>query len=322
MAQSQEDRAAVRIYYEPRQIILHLGQADIDAALAEVAKGEEPTELERKKSRWAALAAAAGAKERMEQLAKDLLQHFKERTATLVGKAMIVCMTRGNCVRLYDELTALPGCPEVKIVMTGDLGKDPEAWSKAGHITTKAQRDAIKQRMIDPDDPLALVMVCDMWLTGTDIPCLHTLYVDKPMRGHSIIQAISRVNRVFRDKPHGLVVDYIGIADNLRDATNTYTKGGGKGDPAPSVTEEAKPIFFEALKTLRGLLPPAIDYTDWRKLSRIALEDRTKTRRRQAPHWPPADPAFRSRPIPLGTLRAGVASVRPAVAMRHVPSGV
>jgi type I restriction enzyme R subunit len=274
MAQSQDDRATVPIYYEPRQIKLHLSPADIDAALAEVAKDEEPTNLERKKSRWAALAAAAGAKERIEQLAKDLLQHFTERTATLAGKAMIVCMTRENCVRLYNALTALKGCPEIKIVMTGDLGKDPEVWSKAGHITTKAQREAIKQRMIDPDDPLALVIVCDMWLTGTDIPCLHTLYVDKPMRGHSIIQAISRVNRVFRDKPHGLVVDYIGIADDLRDAANTYTKGGGKGEPAPSVTEAAKPVFFDALKTLRGLLPDGIDYGDWRKLSLIAIEDR------------------------------------------------
>src|ERR1700730_13027643 len=167
---------------------------------------------------------------------------------------MIVCMTRENCVRLHDALAALDGCPEVKIVMTGDLGKDPEAWSIAGHITTKSQRENIKKRMVDPDDPLALIIVCDMWLTGTDIPCLHTLYIDKPMRGHGIIQAISRVNRVFRDKPHGLVVDYIGIADDLREATNTYTKDGGKGNPAPSVTEDAKPLFFEALKAVRALL--------------------------------------------------------------------
>ena len=111
--------------------------------------------------------------------------------------------------------------------MTGDLGKDPEEWSTAGHLTTKAQRDAIKKRMIDPDDPLKIVIVCDMWLTGTDIPCLHTLYIDKPMRGHNMIQAISRVNRVFRDKPHGLIVDYIGIGDELREATNRYSQGGG-----------------------------------------------------------------------------------------------
>ncbi|MBL8764307.1 MAG: DEAD/DEAH box helicase family protein, partial [Phycisphaerae bacterium] len=139
-------------------------------------------------------------------------------TATLKGKAMVVCMIRENCVRLYDALKALPGCPEIKVVMTGDLGKDPEAWSKAGHLTTKQQREAIKKRMIDADDPLSMVIVCDMWLTGTDIPCLHTLYVDKPMKGHTMIQAISRVNRVFSDKPHGLIVDYIGIGDELRAA--------------------------------------------------------------------------------------------------------
>jgi type I restriction enzyme R subunit len=166
----------------------------------------------------------------------------------------------------------------VKVVMTGDLGKDPEAWSKAGHITTKAQREAIKQRLIDPDDPLQVVIVCDMWLTGTDIPCLHTLYIDKPMRGHNIIQAISRVNRVFRDKPHGLVVDYIGIGDDLREATNTYTQGGGKGNPAPSIADEALPVFFDCLEAVRALLPVLSDggthYGDWRPLSRVELEDR------------------------------------------------
>src|SRR5690606_32515408 len=120
-----------------------------------------------------------------------------QRRSTLKGKAMVVCMTRENCVRLYDALTAIEGCPEVRVVMTGNLGKDPPAWSVAGHITTKKNRDAIKQRMTNPDDPLSIVIVCDMWLTGTDIPCLHTLYIDKPMRGHSMIQAISRVNRVF-----------------------------------------------------------------------------------------------------------------------------
>lgn len=271
--QSAEDRATVRIFYEPRQIKLHLSRADIDAALAELTAGQKIDELERKKSRWAALAAAAGAKDRVEQLAQDLLAHFRDRTATLDGKALVVCMTRGNCVRMYDALTALPGCPEVKIVMTGDLTKDPEAWSKAGHITTKPQRDAIKKRMVEPADPLKIVIVCDMWLTGTDIPCLHTLYIDKPMRGHTLIQAISRVNRVFRDKPHGLIVDYIGIGDDLREATGKYTQVGG-GEPAPDVSEQAKPIFYECLDEARGLLPTGIKYGDWRRLSGIELEDR------------------------------------------------
>ena len=128
--------------------------------------------------------------------------------------------------------------------------------------------------MIDPDDPLKLVIVCDMWLTGTDIPCLHTLYVDKPMKGHTIIQAISRVNRVFRDKPHGLIVDYIEIGDELREATNRYTTGGGRGNPAPIVSDEARPIFQSALQAVREILPAGIDYGDWRRLTNIALEDR------------------------------------------------
>lgn len=272
--QSQEDRATVPIYYLPRQIRLQLGAADIDGALRELTEGYEVAELERKKSRWAALAAAAGARDRIDELARDLLAHFLDRTQTLDGKAMVVCMTRENCVRLHGALTALPGCPEVRVVMTGDLARDPPEWSRAGHLTTKAQRDAIKQRMIDPDDPLRMVIVCDMWLTGTDIPCLHTLYVDKPMRGHTIIQAISRVNRVFRDKPHGLVVDYIGIGDELREATGRYTAGGGRGEPAPDVTEEGRSLFLAGLDALRRLLPAGIDCGDWRRLSGIDLEDR------------------------------------------------
>lgn len=256
--QSQEDKATVPIYYAPRQIKLHLSRKDIDAALREILKGRTPEELshaERNRNRWAALAAAAGAKERVAELAPDLLAHFLDRTATLAGKAMAVCMTRENCVKLYDALTALQGCPEVKIVMTGDLGKDPKAWSQAGHITTKAQRTTIKERMKDINDSLKIVIVCDMWLTGTDIPCLHTLYVDKPMRGHNMIQAISRVNRVFRDKPHGLIVDYIGIGDDLREATASYSKGGGKGDPAPEIGETARPLFLQIVQEIRATLP-------------------------------------------------------------------
>ena len=273
--QSQDDKATVPIYYAPRQIKLHLAKTDVDAALQDIvatAPEGDLTDLERRKSRWAALAAAAGAKPRIEQLAKDLLAHFLDRTATLAGKALVVCMSRPNCVALYDELTALPNCPEIKVVMTGDLGKDPKAWSAAGHITTKTQRDAIKARMKKLDDPLKIVIVCDMWLTGTDIPCLHTLYIDKPMRGHSMIQAISRVNRVFRDKPHGLIVDYIGIGDELRDATAKYSQGGGQGSPAPNLDETARPLFLQCLADIRATLPPG-DYAAWRGLSAIALED-------------------------------------------------
>ncbi|MEM7308735.1 MAG: type I restriction endonuclease subunit R [Planctomycetota bacterium] len=272
--QSQEDRATVPIFYYPRLAKLHLAKEDVDSALDEITEGQDIDNIERKKSRWAALAAAAGAKDRVQAIAEDLLAHFKDRCETLKGKAMVVCMNRENCVRMYDALTAIPGCPEVKVVMTGNIAKDPEEWNKAGHISTKAQRDGIKQNMIDPDHPLQMVIVCDMWLTGTDIPCLHTLYVDKPMKGHNIIQAISRVNRVFSDKPHGLIVDYIGIGDDLREATGKYTKGGGRGEPAPDLSDEAKPVFFECLEVVRKLLPEGIDYGAWRHLSRIDLEDR------------------------------------------------
>ena len=259
--QSQRDHATVKIYYEPRLIKLHLTQADVDAALLDrlrnAARGAplNAAEIERRKRSWAALAAAARTSDRLTTLARDLLDHFRERTATLKGKAMIVCMERANCVKLLEALTALPDCPEIKIVMTGNLADDPPEWSERGYLTTKAQREAIKKRMIDPDDPLQMVIVCDMWLTGTNIPCLHTLYIDKPMQGHNMIQAISRVNRVFRDKPSGLIVDYIGIGDDLREATARYTQGGGHGDPAPDLQATARPIFLQALDDLRATLP-------------------------------------------------------------------
>ncbi|MBA3343341.1 MAG: type I restriction endonuclease subunit R [Gemmatimonadaceae bacterium] len=274
--QSQEDKATVPIWYAPRLAKLHLATANIEEDLLEVLAAADSThmgEIERKKASWAQLAAGAGAKDRVAAVAKDLLNHYLDRTKTLAGKALIVCMTRENCVRMFDALRALPDCPEVKVVMTGNLGEDPATWSEAGHLTTKHQRDSIKERMKDEKDPLAMVIVCDMWLTGTDIPCLHTLYVDKPMRGHNVIQAISRVNRVFSDKPHGLIVDYIGIGEQLREATATYTRGGGSGEPAPDIGEQARPPFFEALDAVRECLPSGHDWGAWRKLSRIEFED-------------------------------------------------
>ena len=278
IGQAQEDKATVPIFYAPRQIKLHLGEKEIDAALAELeaqfAEGEAETrEMERRKSRWAALAVAAGAKDRVKQLAADLLAHFLDRCATLRGKALVVCMKRENCVRLFNALTALPGCPEVKVVMTGNLGEDPPEWSAAGHLTTRDKREKIKERMRDLSDPLGIVIVCDMWLTGTDIPCLHTLYVDKPMRGHNMIQAISRVNRVFHDKPHGLIVDYIGIGDDLRDATAKYAKAGDKGQPAEDISEAARALFEECLDEVRELMPEDRDYGAWRGMPSIELED-------------------------------------------------
>jgi type I restriction enzyme R subunit len=271
--QSQQDKATVPIYYEPRQVKLHLAQRDIDSLLQQLAAEHDPAHVERWKGRWAALAAVARTQPRVGDLAQDLLAHFRARTATLKGKAMIVCMERESCVKLYEALRAVPGCPEVKIVMTGNLSEDPPEWSQKGYLTTKAQRDAIKQRMIDPEDPLQLVIVCDMWLTGTDIPCLHTLYVDKPMEGHNMIQAISRVNRVFRDKPSGLIVDYIGIGDALREAAGQYSKSGGAGDPAQEIATTAVLLFNEALAAIRGLLPKGKAYGGWRDLNAIEMED-------------------------------------------------
>ena len=281
MMQSRRDGSTVPIYYDPQLIRLELANARIDADLVEVTEGSSETVPQMQRARWAAIAEAAGTKGRTAQLAAALLGHYRERSKATEGKALAICMSRRNCVRLYDALTALPGCPEVKIVMTGDLAKDPPAWSAAGHVTTKLQRDAIKERMRDPADPLKVVIVRDMWLTGTDIPCLHTLYVDKPMRGHTLMQAIARVNRIFRDKPGGIVVDFIGIGDELRAAAKRYTQGGGEGNPAPDLREEAQATFEGALHEVRAMLPilPAAagagaTYGDWRGWSKIEFEDR------------------------------------------------
>lgn len=172
--QAQEDKATVPIYYAPRQIKLNLRRKDIDAALEEITRDQTVTDLDGKKAKWAALAEAAGAQDRVDILAKDLLAHFLDRTATAPGKALVVCMTRQNCVRVFEALTALPGCPETRIVMTANLSEDPKEWSEKNYYTTSAQRKALQKRMEDMDDPLKIVIVCDMWLTGTDIPCLNT----------------------------------------------------------------------------------------------------------------------------------------------------
>src|SRR5690606_22317469 len=173
--------------------------------------------------------AVVGSEKRLAMVAEDLVQHFEDRVAALDGKAMIVCMSRRICVALYDQIVRLR--PDwhsdddergaIKIVMTGSAS-DPEAWQP--HIGGKARRELLAKRAKDPDDPLRLVIVRDMWLTGFDAPSMHTMYIDKPMRGHGLMQAIARVNRVFRDKPAGLIVDYIGIAQNLKSALSQYSK--------------------------------------------------------------------------------------------------
>jgi type I restriction enzyme R subunit len=233
-----EDGATVPIYYENRLVKLNLDEAlkpQLDSSFEEATEDEEVTRRERLKTRWAAVEAIVGTETRIKAVAKDLVDHFEGRQQGMVGKGMIVCMSRRICVEIYKELTALR--PKwhsdddkegaIKIVMTGNA-TDPVDWQS--HIRNKPRREAIAERFKNPDDPLELVIVRDMWLTGFDVPCLHTMYVDKYMHAHGLMQAIARVNRVFRDKRGGLVVDYLGIAQELKKALSTYTEGGGEGD--------------------------------------------------------------------------------------------
>jgi type I restriction enzyme R subunit len=280
MKQAKEDGAVVGIKYEPRLIELTLSNENIDEELDEIADGED---VELEKQKWSAMERAAGTDERQAQLAEDIIEHYGRRRDGNEGKGMIVCMSRRNCVGLYEAIVErLPEWHDpafdqgkIKIVMTGNISKDPSEWNERGHITTKQQRDQIKQRFKDPDDELELVIVCDMWLTGTNIPCLHTLYVDKPMKGHNLMQAIARVNRVFRDKPAGLVVDYIGVGTELKKATKRYTEQGF-GAPAEDLEEEAFDQFDAALSAVRQTLPDTVDrdlIANWRDLSKIDFED-------------------------------------------------
>ncbi|MDE3090395.1 MAG: HsdR family type I site-specific deoxyribonuclease, partial [Chloroflexota bacterium] len=261
--QAQADNAIVPIYYEPRLVRLHLINEQVDRDLEEITESEE--EAERLKPRWTQIKAAAGTQTRLAEIAQDILTHFESRTTTLFGKAMIVCMSRRICVALYDEIVKLrPDWQDaavdkgqIKIIMTHRPDKDPVEWNHAGHITTKEKREQIKARLQDPNDPLKIAIVRDMWLTGTDIPCLHTLYVDKPMKGHNLMQAIARVNRVFRDKPGGLVVDYIGVGHSLKQAAKKFT-ADGFGEPTQDLDDAAKAQFLDALDAIRQQLPDVI----------------------------------------------------------------
>ena len=235
-----EDRATVPIYYESRLARLGLDETErpaIDSEFEEATEGEEQERKERLKSRWAQLEAIVGTEKRRKRVARDILDHFDDRLEAMDGKAMIVCMSRRICIELYRELTRLrPAWHDdhdnrgaVKVVMTGSAS-DPPDWQP--HIRNKEGREGLAKRFRDPADPLRVVLVRDMWLTGFDAPSLHTMYLDKPMRGHGLMQAIARVNRVFRDKPGGLVVDYLGVAHELKQALATYTESGGAGQAA------------------------------------------------------------------------------------------
>ena len=237
---SVEDGATVPIYYESRLAKLALDEHEkpnIDPEFEEVTEGEEVERRERLKTKWAQLEAVVGAEKRVKQIAEDIVAHFGQRLEALEGKAMVVCMSRRICIDLYRELVRLrPDWHDddddkgsVKVVMTGSASDSPE-WQS--HIRNKARREALANRFRDPAEPLQIVLVRDMWLTGFDAPSLHTMYVDKPMRGHGLMQAIARVNRVFKDKPGGLVVDYLGLAQDLKTALATYTESGGTGRTA------------------------------------------------------------------------------------------
>jgi len=235
-----QDGATVPIYYESRLARLALDKDQrprIDPDFEEATEGEEVARKEKLKTKWAQIEAVVGSEQRLKVVAADLVAHFEQRLEAMDGKAMVVCMSRRICVDLYREIVKLRPSWEsdddasgiVKVVMTGSAS-DPADWQP--HIRNKPRREALAQRFRDPADPFKLVLVRDMWLTGFDAPSLHTMYVDKPMRGHGLMQAIARVNRVFRDKPGGLVADYLGLAQELKKALATYTESGGTGRTA------------------------------------------------------------------------------------------
>lgn len=239
------DGATVPIYYESRLAKLELKDSErpkIDPKFEEATEGEEVERKEKLKTKWAQLEVVVGAEARIKLIARDLVDHFETRLAAMDGKAMVVCMSRRICVDLYREIAALrptwhgdtDDLGSMKVIMTGSAS-DPMEWQ--GHIRNKKRREDMALRFRNPKDPFQIVIVRDMWLTGFDAPSLHTMYVDKPMRGHGLMQAIARVNRVFKDKPGGLVVDYLGLADELKKALATYTESGGTGKTALDQTE-------------------------------------------------------------------------------------
>ena len=269
MQRSVEDGATVRIFYESRLAKLTLDEGarpHIDEDFEEATEGEEVERKERLKTKWAQLEAVVGAENRVRQIAEDIVTHYEQRLEAMDGKAMVVCMSRRICIDLYKELVRLR--PEwhddddtrgqIKIVMTG-AASDPPDWQT--HIGNKTRREALAQRFRNPDDEFRIVLVRDMWLTGFDAPSLHTMYVDKPMRGHGLIQAISRVNRVFQNKPGGLVVDYLGLAQDLKQAVATYTESGGRGDVAPD-KETAVTVMLEKYEICCAIMH-GFDWSAW-----------------------------------------------------------
>ena len=275
--QAVADGATVPIYYESRIAKLGLLEKElpkIDEEFDELTEQEEEESRERLKTKWAALEALVGDDDRIALVAKDLVDHFERRREALSGKAMVVCMSRRICIDLLNAILKLrPDWASAenddeqeeskkecvaKIIMTGSAMDGPE-WQQ--HIRNKQRRRELANRFKDPKDPFSLVIVRDMWLTGFDAPCMHTMYADKPMRGHGLMQAIARVNRVFRDKPGGLVVDYLGLADQLKQALATYTESGGKGKPSID-TSEAVAVLQEKVEVIRAMMH-GFDWSAW-----------------------------------------------------------
>jgi type I restriction enzyme, R subunit len=264
----------VPIYYESRVAKLGLNASEIpkiDKEFEEITEGEELSRKEKLKTKWAALEALVGNPKRIDLILADLVKHYERRLEAMEGKAMIVCMSRRICVEMYNAIIKLrsewasglndedadKSCV-IKIVMTGSAEDGPD-WQQ--HIRNKDKRRKLAARFKDSRDPFKIVIVRDMWLTGFDAPSLSTMYVDKPMRGHALMQAIARVNRVFRDKPGGLVVDYLGLADQLKHALANYTQSGGKGDPSID-TAKAIAVMLEKHEIAGGMMH-GFDWSKW-----------------------------------------------------------
>jgi type I restriction enzyme R subunit len=267
ISRAVEDGATVPIYYESRLARIELDEAErpkIDAEIAELTEDEAESEQERLKRKWASVEALVGSDKRLAMVAEDLIQHFEARVAALDGKAMIVCMSRRICVKLYDAIVKLrpawhsddDEAGTIKIVMSG-AASDPAAWQPHIGKRPKTRRDLMAKRAKKPADSLKLVIVRDMWLTGFDAPSMHTMYVDKPMKGHGLMQAIARVNRVFRDKPAGLIVDYIGIAQHLKSALGQYS---GADQNQTGIDEAAaERVMLEKYEIVRAMFRPESD---------------------------------------------------------------
>ena len=264
-----EDKATVPIYYESRLAKITLDEGErphIDPGFEEATEGEEVDRKEKLKTKWAQLEAVVGAEKRLSLVARDIVEHLEKRLEAMDGKAMIVCMSRRIAVDLYREIAKLrpvwhsdsDEAGAMKIVMTGSAS-DPPDWQP--HIRNKPRRESLANRFRNPKDPFKLVIVRDMWLTGFDAPSLSTLYIDKPMRGHGLMQAIARVNRVFKDKPGGLVVDYLGLAQELKEALATYTESGGTGRTALD-QNEAVAVMLEKYEVCENLLH-GFDRSKW-----------------------------------------------------------